>query len=383
MSDIDSHAHLLSPNDLVLTESNQEFLRTTEENPLDAVGEPDQSGSNSIDEDAEPNDLKYYQETLQDFKEEIARLNKLIEYKSKDNPLNPTEEEVFKLKAMCKYSKQEIKDLNAKLEEINKLTEKTSENIENLKSSSFDETTSNEKIETLTRKVKELEEEYSELIKTNNEINITDLDKILSPEANLKLVNEFFVNFQKRLGVLDSENANLALTLKKYNQETLKLKEKCDKASSRYKSNDELKNKLKELEDNYYKCSVIEERLTDELKQAEEELSIHSTSPENKLDVPSAQKMLADIEILAKKDKEEIEKLEFQLQEKKNILRAAKAYGIQRSKTSNKLRSDMELLGLVLIEKDQMISKLKKEIEEIQWKHVQTEIEIKELTKKN
>ena len=64
------------------------------------------------------------------------------------------------------------------------------------------------------------------------------------------------------------------------------------------------------------------------------------------------------------------------------MLRAARAYGLQRSKTSNKLRSDMELLGLVLVEKDQNISKLKREINELKMKHAQAEAEIKEINDK-
>lgn len=93
-------------------------------------------------------------------------------------------------------------------------------------------------------------------------------------------------------------------------------------------------------------------------------------------------KMLDDLEAMSKKDKDDIEQLEFQLQEKRNLLRAARAYGLQRSKTSNKLRSDMELLGLVLVEKDQLISKLRKEIDEIKLKQMQVDLEIKNLNEK-
>jgi ATPase involved in DNA repair len=283
---------------------------------------------------------------------------------------------------MCKYSKQEIKELTQKLEEIQKTSEKTAENVEKLKNSSFDDNSSNEILENLTGKLAELEEEYAELTKSSNEINFPDLDKILAPDASLKLINEFYVNVQKRLGFLDLENGNLAATLKKYSSEALKLREKCEKAAHRYKSNDELKNKLRDLEESFAKYVLLEEKLALELKQAEEEYRLHSGSLENKLDLPAAQKMLEEIEILAKKDQEDVEKLEFQLQEKRNMLRAARAYGLQRSKTSNKLRSDMELLGLVLVEKDQNISKLKREINELKMKHAQAEAEIKEINDK-
>ena len=82
------------------------------------------------------------------------------------------------------------------------------------------------------------------------------------------------------------------------------------------------------------------------------------------------------------KEEVELENLEFVLQEKKNMLRAAQVYGLQRSKTSNKLRTDMELLGLVLVEKEKEISRLKKEIDEFRIKTNQTQIDIKELLDK-
>ena len=361
-------------------EENKEQFWNHEENIIE---EQKETQSKPIQEkDSENDELKEYQAILQGLKEEIASLNKKIDQKSKESNSEHTEEEIFKLQSMCKYSKQEIKELTQKLEEIQKTSEKTAENVEKLKNSSFDDNSSNEILENLTGKLAELEEEYAELTKSSNEINFPDLDKILAPDASLKLINEFYVNVQKRLGFLDLENGNLAATLKKYSSEALKLREKCEKAAHRYKSNDELKNKLRDLEESFAKYVLLEEKLALELKQAEEEYRLHSGSLENKLDLPAAQKMLEEIEILAKKDQEDVEKLEFQLQEKRNMLRAARAYGLQRSKTSNKLRSDMELLGLVLVEKDQNISKLKREINELKMKHAQAEAEIKEINDK-
>ena len=335
-----------------------------------------------VDPELEARTLKSHQITLQELKEEIGRLNRQLDQRSKEPCKEATEEEVFKLKCLCKYSKQEVSDLNAKLEEIRVNTEKTMKNIETLGANSFSEEVSLETIEDLNRKIKALEEEYADLCKSSNEISITDLDKILVPEPNPKLVNEFFVNVQKRLGSLEAENLALSNTLKKSNQETLKLKEKCDKAAARYKSNDELKNKLKTLETYYTKYCKIEIGLQNDLQKAEEDFAIHHQSPENKFDAETAQKMLSEIEALVKTDTDEIQRLEFEKQEKEHMLKAARAYGIQRSKTSNKLRADMELLGLVLIEKEQGVLKIKKEIEELKWKQVQAEIEIKELNDK-
>lgn len=337
------------------------------------------------EEDQEENQastIKQYQQNLQELKEEIAKLNKKLDQKSREPKVQHSEEEIFKLQCMCKYAKEEVKSLTDKLESLQKLTESNQENLDLLKANSYDDDRSNEKIAELNLKIKELEAEYVEIGKSSNEINITDLDKILEPEPNKKLVNEFFVNVQKRLSALDQENAALSATLKKNNMETNKLKEKCDNASSRYKSNDELKNKLKDLEETFVKYSVAEARLSEDLKKAEEEFALHHHRPENKHDQESAQKMLNDLEKGVKDDKEEIEKLEFLLQEKQNMLRAARAYGLQRSKTSNKLRNDMEVLGLLLIEKDQNISKLRKEIDELKLKQLQVDLEIKELNDK-
>ena len=338
--------------------------------------------SAEVDPEEEARTLKSHQITLQELKEEIGRLNRQLDQRSKVPCKEATEEEVFKLKCLCKYSKQEVSELNAKLEEIKINTEKTMKSIETLGANSFDEDVSLETIEDLNKKIKNLEEEYAELCKSSNEINIADLDKILVPEPNPKLVNEFYVNVQKRLGNLEAENLALSNTLKKSNQETLKLKEKCDKAAARYRSNDELKNRLRTMETDYAKYCRIEIGLENDLQKAEEEFSIHHNCPENKFDAETAQKMLSEIEALVSSDNDEVQRLEFEKQEKEHMLRAARAYGIQRSKTSNKLRADMELLGLVLIEKEQAIMKIKKEIDELKWKQVKAEVEIKELNDK-
>lgn len=370
------------------TENAPQYHENTEaqEENFKGFASPPESSPEKVmspeDPEAQASTIKQYQQTLQDLKEEISRLSKKLNQKSKEARSEPSEEELFKLKCMCKYAKQEVNELKTKLEDVQQTVSRTEENVDNLRNNSLDHESSIEKIEDLNKKLKDLEEEYQELAKSSNEINIADLDKILVPEANLKLVNEFFVNVQKRLGQLETENSTLSATLKKNTLETNKLKEKCDKASSRYRSNDELKNKLRELEENYMKYTMIEEKLNQDLKVAEEEFAIHHHRPENKHDTSSAQKMLDDLEAMSKKDKDDIEQLEFQLQEKRNLLRAARAYGLQRSKTSNKLRSDMELLGLVLVEKDQLISKLRKEIDEIKLKQMQVDLEIKNLNEK-
>ena len=365
----------------VEVEVNEEAI-DSDEKPASEHKSQEENLATEEDPEFQAATIKQYQQTLQELKEEISRLNKKLDSKQKEPKVQHSEEELFKLQCMCKYAKEEVQSLTQKLENLQKLAEENTENIELLKNNSFDYQTSNEKVGELTSKIRELEEEYEELGRTTNEINIADLDKILAPEANQKLVNEFFVNVQKRLSALETENASLAATLKKNNLETSKLKEKCDNASSRYKSNDELKMRLKELEDTFVKYSVAEAKLAEDLKKAEEEFALHHHRPENKHDQASAQKLLDDLQQGVKDDKEEIEKLEFMLQEKKNLLRAARAYGLQRSKTSNKLRNDMEVLGLLLIEKDQNISKLRKEIDELKLKQLQVDLEIKELNDK-
>lgn len=360
-----------------LLENDEAALNNLEKHSSDEKSQEKQD----IEEDQAAT-IKQYQQTLQELKEEIAKLNKKLDQKNREAKVQHSDEEIFKLQCMCKYAKEEVKSLTEKLESLQKMTESNQENLDVMKANSYDEEGSNEKIVELNLKIKELEAEYAEIGKSTNEINIADLDRVLQPDANMKLVNEFFVNVQKRLTSLDQENASLSSTLKKNNLETSKLKEKCDNASTRYKSNDELKNKLKELEDTFVKYSVAEAKIAEDLKKAEEEFALHHHRPENKHDEESAKKMLNDLEKGVKDDKEEIEKLEFMLQEKKNMLRAARAYGLQRSKTSNKLRNDMEVLGLVLIEKDQNISKLRKEIDEIKLKQLQVDLEIKELNEK-
>ena len=357
---------------------NHEELPLSNEEAEEEVGEAPEGNKDESPDDF--NILKNYQNTLQELKEEISKLNKQIDYKERQAPPNPSEKDLFKIQCLCKYAKAEVKSLASKAEELSLLNQQKSENLEVLKAESS-KNVSSEKVNNLKEKLKQLEKEYDELTKTN-EINIADFDKIISPDANQKLVNEFNVNLQKRIGYLDIENTKLTSAVKKSNNELLKLKEKVDNADHRHKLNEDLKNKLKNSEDTLKKYEITEEKLRENLKQAYEEYSIYSSRPENQHDADSARNILKDMRDQVYKEEVELENLEFVLQEKKNMLRAAQVYGLQRSKTSNKLRTDMELLGLVLVEKEKEISRLKKEIDEFRIKTNQTQIDIKELLDK-
>lgn len=325
--------------------------------------------------------LKEYQNTLQELKEEISRLNKQLDHKSRQIKRDPTAEELFKIKSVCKHAKAEAKLIQNKYEELFELNFQTIERLESLKQEVSIKKVSTEKIESLKNTIKTLEQDYDDL-KRPTEITIADLDRVLAPDATLKLVNEFYVNLQKRISYLDTENNALSADIKKSSNDLAKLKEKLENASARRKVNEDIKQKLMNLEETYKNYNETEAKIIANIKNSREEYSLFSSTPENQHDAESAKMILKDMKDQVLAEENELEKLEFILQEKRNMLRAAQVYGLQRSKTSTKLRTDMELLGLVLVEKEQMVSRLMKETHEFRIKTNQVQIDIKEIKDK-
>lgn len=332
-------------------------------------------------ESPETNILKKYQSTLQDLKEEISRLNKQIDLKQKLIKPDPSEESLHKIRTVCKLTKIEAKELRTTAENLAEANAQLSENIESLKDQSASKPISSQKLETLQNKLKALEKEYNDLNKSH-ELTVKDLEKALNPDTPQKFLNEFYVNLQKKIDSLDSENSSLSTILKKSSVELSKLKEKLENSTLRKKANDEIKNKLKALEDTYENYLVTESRLRVGIKESLDEYSFYSDKQENQHDADSAKNILRDMREQVSKLEAEEENFEFVLQEKRNLFRAAQVYGLQRSKTSNKLRSDMELLGMVLVEKEQAVSRLRKEIDELNIKTHKVQIDIRELQEK-
>lgn len=322
--------------------------------------------------------LKKYQSTLQELKEDIQRLNKQLDLKAKLAKPEPSDEELFRIRTVCKLTKAEAKALRTETENLAEANAQLSETIDNLKDSSASKPVSSDKIVSLTGKLRELEREYADLTK-NNDVSLQDLEKVLNPDVPQKFVNEFYVNVQKRVDLLETENNSLSLLLKKHSVELVKLREKLENSTLRKKANDEIKGKLKNLEDTYENFIVTEGRLKNGIKESIEELSFYSDKQENQHDIESARNILKDMREQVHNLELEEERLEFVLQEKRNFFRAKQVYGLQRSKTSNKLRSDMELLGMVLVEKDQMVSRMKREIDELVIKTHKVQIDIKEI----
>ena len=326
------------------------------------------------------NILKRYQSTLQDLKEEISRLNKQIDHKARQALPQVTEEDLFKMQALCKYTKIEAKALQAKAEELAQTNQDALENVDALKEES-EKGDSNEKSTALREKLENLEREYRELSKPN-EINIADLDKVLGPEPNPKFVNEFYVNVQKRTGLLDAENTKLAADIKKCTSDLNKLKENLENSLPRHRQMEDMKARIREFESSYKNYENTEAKLRQHIKQAKEEFSLYSSQPENQHDAESAKNILKEMRNQVEIEETECENLGYVLQDKKNLLRAAQVYGLQRSKTSTKLRTDMELLGSVLVDKEQKGSKLRRAIDEYKIKIAQVQIEIRDIANK-
>jgi chromosome segregation ATPase len=137
----------------------------------------------------------------------------------------------------------------------------------------------------------------------------------------------------------------------------------------RYKNNDELKEKIKNLENVAEKYTLIEANLKKEIKEAEEKLEAEANRVENKMDLKVAQKMVNDVLQDLQDEKAKFSSLEKTLQDKKKYLNEIKTYGTQTSRTTNKLRSELELIQSVLKEKQDYLQRLDIEIEEFESKY--------------
>jgi hypothetical protein len=136
--------------------------------------------------------IKHYQGILQELKEEISKLNRQIDQKTRQKKPEPSEEELFKLQALVRLSKAEAKELRNRAQKLAEDNCQLIEKIESFKNETEAKEISNEKIENLEKKKVELENEYLDLSKPD-EINFENLEKVIVPDANMKIVNEFYV----------------------------------------------------------------------------------------------------------------------------------------------------------------------------------------------
>ena len=244
---------------------------------------------------------------------------------------------------------QELLDLQEKLQKVNEECEDLSRQIRYKDSDSE-----------IQAKITQLEEENKSLLKDYE--NSLILDKLINSESDKKTLNEIFVVLQKKLGNLETINASMQKKLKKSEADTKNLKKKCESALIRYKNNDELKEKIKNLEAVAEKYSIIEQNLHKEIKEAEERLETERSRVENTIDIKDAQRMVNEVLGSLHEEKAKFLYFEHNLEEKKKYLNEIKTYGTQTSRSTTKLRDELELIQSVLKEKQEYLVKLDEEI---------------------
>ena len=137
----------------------------------------------------------------------------------------------------------------------------------------------------------------------------------------------------------------------------------------RYKSHDELKEKIKNLEAGIEKYNFIEASLKKEIEEADKLLMVEKARPEYQIDAKTAQKLVSEALDALNQEKNKYNQLENELKEKKMMLHDIRTYGIQPNKITVKLRNELNLVNIVLKEKQEHLEKLEQEIEEYELKN--------------
>jgi chromosome segregation ATPase len=272
-------------------------------------------------------------------------------------------DETLRLQILNNLCQEDIDEMTSELSDLQEKLLKVNEECEELTRQIGYKDSESE----IQAKICQLEEENKSLLKDYE--NSLIFDKLVSSESDKKTLNETFVVLQKKLGNLETINANMQKKLKKSEIDTKNLKKKCESAMLRYKNNDELKEKIKNLENVAEKYTLIEANLKKEIKEAEEKLEAEANRVENKMDLKVAQKMVNDVLQDLQDEKAKFSSLEKTLQDKKKYLNEIKTYGTQTSRTTNKLRSELELIQSVLKEKQDYLQRLDIEIEEFESKY--------------
>lgn len=293
--------------------------------------------------------LEEYQSAIQEIKDEIAKTNH--EITSQEN-----REEVEKLQILYRLCQKDEKEMEQELERLKAENFKITEELQRTQWKK--KNTEND----LKKKAKELEEENKFLIGDQN----FSIEKLLTADSDQKVFNETFVALQKKLDCVEKVNAGIRNKIKKAENDTKGLKVKCENALARYKGNDEVKERIKSLENALEKFDFVEKSLQQEIKEAESRLEAEKSRYENQIDVKTAEKLLSEVLSVLAEEKAKITDLERDLHLKKQHLQEIRTYGTQSNKGTFKLREELNLVELVLQEKQHYLSSLSKEIAEVE-----------------
>ena len=281
-------------------------------------------------------------------------------------------DETLRLQILNNLCQEDIEEMSSELAELQDKLAKANDECEELTRQIGYKDSESE----IQAKITQLEEENKTLLKDYE--NSLIFDKLVNSESDKKTLNETFVVLQKKLSNLESINSSMHKKLKKSEADTKSLKKKCESAMLRYKNNDELKEKIRNLEAVAEKYTSIEANLKKEIKEAEDKLEAEEQRIENKMDVKVAQKMVNDVLYSLQEEKSKFLGLEKNLQEKKKYLNEIKTYGTQSSRTTTKLRSELELIQSVLSEKQDYLQRLDQEIEEFEGRYEELKKQVEE-----
>ena len=286
-------------------------------------------------------EARVIQKDIQEYKREIIGLEKEL----KKN----TFEEAFQAKANIQEKlKQEMINLNQELQQLKQEISKIKHNQEE---------TEKEEANNLRQKIEKIKKENNHLMAQDDQLKKTDQLLAISEQ------NYIYGVYQRRLGPIERENAEISKKIKKCEEDIEKLKNKCEKVKARYPSS--YVEKLKAAQDRYNDTLRQENGLRNELISLEEEVNRLKDIPkQNPDEIKSA---ISELNVQIEKDKSKLIKLERKIKDKTQELRLAKLT-FPKSNGSHNLYKEIELLSCILVDKMGELSEVTGEVEEIQNK---------------
>lgn len=214
-----------------------------------------------------------------------------------------------------------------------------------------------EEAEKLRKEIEAVKKENSHLLAQEEQLKKTDF------LLDTKQQNYIFGVYQRRLGPVERENAEIVKKVKRCEEDIEKLKGKCEKVRERYPG--PCVERLKTLQDRFSEVLEQENNLKLEVVKVEKEITQLKEIP--KLNPEAIFSAISEISALIDKEKIKTGKLERKIKEKNQELRLAKLT-IPKSNGSHALYKEIELLSCILVDKIGELCKTTEEIEEIQKK---------------
>ena len=282
-------------------------------------------------------EARVIQKEIQEYKKEIISLEREL----KKNSF----EEAFQSKlAIQGKLRQEMLAFNSELSQLKQEIQKVKSNqVEAEKSEAYE----------LRQQIEQLKKENISLLAHDEQLKKSD--QLL----DINQQNYIYGLYQRRLGPIERENAELSKKIKKCEEDIENLKTKCEKVKQRYPSS--CIEKLKSTQTIHSEVLSKENILKQEAFELESEIQrLKNTPKQNPADLIF---QISEISSQIEKEKHKASLLEKKYKEKQQELRIAKLT-IPKTNGSHSLYKEIELLSCILVDKMTELSDVVGEIEE-------------------